>query len=144
MRGFAAIGLDRCKDKANLGGVLRAAGCYGASMVALGGGRLGKYATDTMKTYKHIPCIETADLFEVKPFGAKIVVVELCESARSIKNFVHPGSAFYVFGPEDGNVSKRIVDAAYEVIYIPTHACMNLAATVNVVLFDRMNKMEAT
>ena len=62
MRGFAAIGLDRPKDKANLGGVLRAAGCYGAALVLLSGGRMGKFSTDTMKAYKHVPCIEVLDL----------------------------------------------------------------------------------
>lgn len=137
---FSAIGLDRCKDKANLGGVLRAAQCYGASMVALGGGRLGKFATDTMKSYRHIPCIETTDLLEAKPFGSQIVVIEIHPRAKPIKNFVHPKSAFYVFGPEDGSVSERILNAASAVIYIPTSHCMNLAATVNVVLFDRQSK----
>lgn len=140
---FFAIGLDRCKDKANVGGVLRAAGCYGASMVAVGGSRLGKFSTDTQKAYRNIPCLNTDNLLDVHPFGSKIVVVELCESARSIKNFVHPKSAFYIFGPEDGSVSQKLVDCAYAVIYIPTLHCMNLAATVNVVLFDRLNKEQS-
>jgi tRNA(Leu) C34 or U34 (ribose-2'-O)-methylase TrmL len=140
MRGFAAIGLDRCKDTANLGGVLRAAQCYGAASVALSGGRLGKYATDTMKAYRHIPCTEVDDLWKSIPFGSMPVVVELCERAKSLVGFTHPESAFYIFGPEDGSVSKHILERAPLVVQIPTRFCMNLAATVNVVLYDRIAK----
>lgn len=141
-RGFAAIGLDRCKSKENLGGALRAAGCYGASMVAISGDRMGKYSTDTMRAYRHIPCLEVPDVLAAMPYGASLVVIELCEKAKPIKNFVHPEAAFYVFGPEDGSVKPEIVERAQHVIYIPTKACMNLAATVNVVLFDRLMKQK--
>mgnify|MGYP002133371319 CR=1 FL=1 len=140
MRGYAAIGLDRPKDKANLGGVLRAAGCYGASMVAVSGDRMGKFATDTMKAWKHMPCIEVDDLLAAKPFGCVPVVIEITPRARSLFTFVHPENAFYIFGPEDGSVSQRIVDAAQMVVAVPTNRCMNLAATVNVVLYDRAAK----
>jgi tRNA(Leu) C34 or U34 (ribose-2'-O)-methylase TrmL len=143
-RGFAAIGLDRCKDKANLGGVLRAAGCFGASLVVLAGGRLGKYATDTMRAYKHIPCIESDGVLNAVPFGAVPVVVELHPRARPIENFVHPEAAYYIFGPEDGSVSPHVVNAAATVIQIPSLNCLNLAAAVNVVLYDRAMKSAKT
>jgi tRNA(Leu) C34 or U34 (ribose-2'-O)-methylase TrmL len=140
MRGFAAIALDRCKDTANLGGVLRAAQCYGAASVAVSGGRMGRYATDTMKAYRHIPCVETDDVMACIPFGAMPVVVELCDRAKSIVGFTHPESAYYIFGPEDGSVRREIIERAPLVIQIPTSFCMNLAATVNVVLYDRLAK----
>lgn len=140
MRGFAAIGLDRPKDKANLGGVLRAAGCYGASLVVVSGDRMGKFATDTMKAYRHIPCVEVADLLAAKPYGAMPVVVEINARARPLSRFTHPENAYYIFGPEDGSVSQRVVDAAQLIVSIPTNGCMNLAATVNVVLYDRQCK----
>lgn len=142
MRGYAAIGLDRPKDTANLGGVLRAAGCYGASLVMLSGGRMGKYATDTMKAYRHLPCVEVDELLGHVPFGAVPVVVEIVERAKCLFDFVHPHSAFYIFGPEDSSVKKDIVDRIPLVIQIPTNGCMNLAATVNVVLYDRLAKQQ--
>ena len=37
-----------------------------------------------------------------------------------------------------------MVDKAHHVVYVPTHGCMNLAATVNVVLYDRMAKTLGT
>lgn len=142
MRGYAAIGLDRPKDTANLGGVLRAAGCYGAALVLLSGGRMGKYATDTMRAHRHLPCVEVDDLLKHVPFGADPVVVEITERAKPIFNFVHPQSAFYIFGPEDGGVKTEIVERVARVIQIPTKGCMNLAATVNVVLYDRLLKQQ--
>lgn len=140
MRGYAAIGLDRCKSRENLGGALRAAGCYGASMVMLSGSRMGRYATDTMCAYKHMPCLEVSDLMASIPYGAEPVVIELTERSRSLVNFVHPESAFYIFGPEDGSVSDAILNRVQRVVQIPTTHCMNLAATVNVVLYDRLAK----
>lgn len=142
MRGYAAIGLDRPKDTANLGGVLRAAQCYGASLVMLSGARMGKYATDTMKAYRHLPCVEVDDLLAHCPYGAQPVVVELCERAKPIFQFKHPASAYYIFGPEDGSVKKELIERVPHVIYIPMNGCMNLAATVNVVLYDRIAKQE--
>lgn len=140
MRGYAAIGLDRPKDTANLGGVLRAAHCYDASLVTMTGARMGKYSTDTMKAYRHLPCIEVDDLMAACPYGAEPVVVELCDRAKPIFDFQHPHSAYYIFGPEDGSVKKELVERVSKVIYIPMNGCMNLAATVNVVLYDRLLK----
>lgn len=140
MRGYAAIGLDRPKCNANLGGALRAAGCYGASLVMVSGDRLGRFATDTMKAYRHMPCMEVDDLMANVPFGCVPVAVELSPRAKPLFNFVHPESAFYIFGPEDGSVRKDIIERVPVVVQIPTTGCMNLAATVNVVLYDRLLK----
>ena len=140
MRGYAAIGLDRPKSPANLGGVLRAAQCYGAALVVVGGDRMGKYSTDTRKAWRQIPCVEVADVMDAVPFGAIPVVVELCDRAKSLVDFVHPERAYYIFGPEDGSVKRSIIDRAPLVVQIPMQGCMNLAAAVNVVLYDRMAK----
>ena len=139
-RGFASIGLDRPKCLANLGGVLRAAGCYGAASVHVYGERLKKVSTDTMKAYRHIPCMNVDDLMASVPFGAMPVVIEIHDRARSLVTFTHPESAFYIFGPEDGSVRKEIIERAPMVVKVPTAYCMNLAATVNVVLYDRAAK----
>lgn len=74
--------------------------------------------------------------------GAIPVAVDLVPKARSIINYVHPESAFYIFGPEDGTLDDHIINKCQDVIYIPTNGCMNLAATVNVVLYDRMVKQK--
>jgi len=72
--------------------------------------------------------------------GCVPVAVELVEGAKPLTEYKHPARAFYIFGPEDGTLKKKITDFCDDVVYIPTEGCMNLAATVNVVLYDRLAK----
>lgn len=142
MRGYAAIGLHMPKTSANVGSVLRAAHCYGASMVAKTGNRYAKAPTDPQQAYRHIPLIQTDDLHSIIPYDCVPVAVDLIEGARPLHSYVHPERAFYIFGPEDGTLGKSITDWCRDIVYIPTHYCMNLAATVNVVLYDRAAKRD--
>jgi tRNA(Leu) C34 or U34 (ribose-2'-O)-methylase TrmL len=144
MRGYAAIGLVNPKSRENVGSVLRAAGCYEASLVVISGSRpdhfMGRIPTDTQKAYRHIPTLRVADVFESVPFDCVPVAVELLPDAKSLINFAHPERAFYIFGPEDGTLGKQVTDRCKYKVQIPTRFCMNLAATVNVVLYDRFSK----
>lgn len=139
-RGFAAIGLHMPKTPANIGSVLRAAGCYGAAMVAVSGQRYRRAPTDTQASFRHLPLIQTDDLHSVVPFDCVPVAVDLIDGAIELTRYVHPERAFYVFGPEDGTLGKAVTDWCRDIVYVPTRHCMNLAATVNVVLYDRMAK----
>lgn len=139
-RGYAAIGLHMPKTPSNIGSVLRAAGCYGAAMVAASGQRYKRAATDTQASYRHLPLIQTDDLHSVVPYDCVPVAVDLIDGAIPLHKYFHPERAFYVFGPEDGTLGKAVTDWCRDVIYIPTKHCMNLAATVNVVLYDRQAK----
>ncbi len=146
MRGYAAIGLDSPKSPANVGSALRACGCYGASMLALGGSRprrlmkTGRLITDTQKVWRRMPVVMIEDLHDAIPFNCVPVAVDLVDGATSLFDYVHPERAFYVFGPEDGTLGKRTLDWCRDTVYVPTTFCMNLAATVNVVLYDRASK----
>lgn len=140
MRGYAAIGLYNAKKELNVGGAMRAAACYGASLIVVTGNRLRKYSSDTTKTYRHTPLIETDNLLTCAPYDCIPVAVELTKDAKLINNYVHPERAYYIFGPEDGSIPNEVLTKCKDVIYIPTKYCMNLAATVNVVLYDRMLK----
>ena len=139
-RGFAAIGLSNPKTPSNVGSVLRAAHCFGASMVATTGRRYTKSATDVTKGFRHIPLLNVDDLRAVIPHGAVPVAVDLVDRARPMASYQHPESAFYVFGPEDGTLGAGVLDWCRDVIYIPTAFCLNLAGAVNVVLYDRQSK----
>lgn len=140
-RGYSAIGLVNPKTPANLGSVLRAAGCYRASLVMSMGQRWpAKVGTNTSQQHKKIPYIQVAHLWDAIPFDCVPVVVELEPGATPIQDFKHPERAFYILGPEDGSVPKDISARCKHHVYIPTVGCMNLAATANVILFDRMMK----
>jgi len=139
-RGYACIGLDNPKNSINVGAVLRAAGIYGAAFVATTGQRYKRSATDTMKHYRHIPLLHPDSLWDVIPFDCVPIAVDLIEGAIPLPEYVHPQRAFYIFGAEDNTLGERITSWCRDIVYIPTAGCMNLAATVNVVLYDRLAK----
>ena len=141
MRGFAAIGLVRPKDDNNIGGVMRAAFCYGAAMVAIQGARTPFTSSmDTPRAWKHMPVLRGDDLFALAPVDCAPVAVDLVDDAVDLPAFQHPPRAFYIFGPEDGTLGRAHLDRCAYRVMAPTRNCMNLAATVNVVLYDRMAK----
>jgi len=143
-RGFSCIGLDNPKTDVNVGAVLRAAGVFRADMVAISGHRYGRAPTDTMKFYRHLPLLQVEDLHEVIPFDCVPVAVELVDRATPLNEYKHPERAFYVFGAEDATLGERVLSWCRDVVYIPTNGCLNLAACVNVVLYDRLSKSNPT
>ena len=143
-RGFAAIGLQNPKTKVNVGSVLRAAMCFDVASEAISGQRVDgswiKHASNTLAGHRHIP-VMLGDLRQLIPYAAVPVAVDLVDGAESLVDFVHPQSAFYIFGPEDGTLGKAVLDWCPKRVMVPTQFCMNLAATVNVVLYDRLAKI---
>lgn len=140
MRGYVGIGLDNPKSAVNVGSALRAAGVYKAAFVAASGRRFGQAPTDTMKHYRHLPLFRPNDVFDLMPFDCVPVAVDLIEGAIPLHEYVHPERAYYIFGAEDATLGERVLSKCRDTIYIPTQGCMNLAATVNVVLYDRLAK----
>jgi tRNA(Leu) C34 or U34 (ribose-2'-O)-methylase TrmL len=137
------IGLTNPKSPANVGAVMRAAGCFQAHAVFYTGiryDRAARFHTDTRNRTLSIPLQHTDCLLDNVPAGMRVVCVELVEGATALPEFEHPAQALYVFGPEDGTLSQAVVDRADAVVYIPTIGCLNLAATVNVLLYDRLLK----
>lgn len=139
----ASIGLVNPKSPTNVGMVMRAAGCFEVDAVYYSGVRFErarKFSTDTKNAQSKIPLTHVEHLPDAPIEGAKLVAIELIEGAVPLMDFVHPENAYYIFGPEDGSLKKEILDCCDHVVYIPTIGCMNLAATVHVVLYDRMSK----
>ena len=140
-RGFAVIALDQPKFDSNVGGAIRAAGCYGADLIVASGQRFKRESTDTQKAFRHIPTIFGLDsVFDAIPIDCIPVAVEITDDAHSLVNYRHPERAFYIFGGEDQTLGAKILGRCRDVVYVPTTHCMNLAATVNVVLYDRRVK----
>ncbi|KJG14157.1 23S rRNA methyltransferase [Photobacterium iliopiscarium] len=139
------IGLSNPKSPTNIGAVLRAAGCYKADAVIYTGTRYdkaAKFQTDTKKMAQTIPLSGVESMLDNLPKDMKIVCVDFAEGATLLPHFQHPDKAIYIFGPEDGSISQDVADRADHVVYVPTVGCMNLAASVNVVLYDRLAKQE--
>lgn len=148
------IGLTNPKSPTNVGAVMRAAGCYQVDQVLYTGRRYeqaAKYNKDTLKTdtknaQGKIPLLAVEDFINIKGIlenissTTKIICVDLVEGATPLPHFIHPPQAIYIFGPEDGTIKQQVIDSADDVVYVPTVGCMNLAASVNVLLYDRLAK----
>ncbi len=153
------IGLTNPKSPTNVGGVMRAAGCYSVDQVVYTGHRYthaakfigSKNNTDTQKSSEQIPLIAIENFLQLEspnmserleklPESTKLICVDLVEGATPLPHFQHPEQAFYIFGPEDGTIAQEVIDQADDVVYVPTVGCMNLAASVNVLLYDRLAK----
>ncbi|MCK5880452.1 MAG: RNA methyltransferase, partial [Sinobacterium sp.] len=149
MHSKAIIGLVNPKSPTNVGSVLRAAGCFGVDEIYYSGSRYTRAAeftkghgrihhSDTQNASKRVALNQSDDLLAECEPAMKIVCVELVEGAKALPSFTHPEQALYIFGPEDGSIPQKIIDAADEVVFMPTKGCLNLAATVNVLLYDRV------
>lgn len=141
------IGLVNPKTPTNVGGIMRASGCYGVDGVFYTGKRYEyaargpqQYNADTKSAAERIPLTGVTSLLDAIPVDTQLVCVDLVLGATPLPEFVHPEKAFYVFGPEDGTIGQEIIDRADAVVYVPTVGCMNLAASVNVLLYDRLAK----
>ena len=139
-RGYCGIGLDNPKSGVNVGSALRAVHNYNASFLAVTGKRYGSYCTDTPRAYRHTPYFRVDDLKSIIPYDCVPVAIDLVEGATSLVEYQHPERAFYIFGAEDATLGDRVLSWCRDKVYVPTNHCMNLAATVNVVLYDRMCK----
>ncbi|MFT6993150.1 MAG: tRNA(Leu) C34 or U34 (ribose-2'-O)-methylase TrmL [Paraglaciecola sp.] len=131
------------KSPQNMGSILRAAGCYQAQSVRYTGERYARakaFQTDTKNVHLDINVTHVSEIICATDTNLVKVAVELVEGATPLPNFIHPENALYIFGPEDGSIEQEIVDQCDHVVYIPTVGCMNLAATVNVLLYDRLAK----
>ena len=141
------IGLSNPKSPENVNSVKRAAGNFRVDSILYTGKRYPRAlklnpATTNMSrdVSRNIPVTGVACLIDEIPENMKIVCVEFAEDAISLAKYQHPDQALYIFGPEDGTLSQDIINRADAVVYVPTKGCMNLAASVNVVLYDRLTK----
>jgi tRNA(Leu) C34 or U34 (ribose-2'-O)-methylase TrmL len=138
-----SIGLVNPKSPSNVGSVIRAVSCFNADAIYYTGVRYDramKFNTDTKNNVKSIPVTAVSNLLDPVTKDTSIICVELVEGAIPLPVFKHPKKAFYIFGPEDGTIDQNLINKADEVIYIPTIGCLNLAATVNIILYDRLLK----
>lgn len=140
----------------NVGGALRACALFGATELMWTGTRvrdLGRRLPreERLSAYKHINKIRLGEEEALWILNSKRVskmtpvAVERRDNAERLHEFVHPESAVYVFGPEDGSLGRRWLGDCHRFVVIPTvtRSPLNLAAAVNVVLWDRYSKQVA-
>ena len=143
--GYAVIGLENTKFPENVGGTLRAAQVFGASAVIINSTRVNrkaiKHPSNTTKTQRNIVTLFVEDLTESIPYDCIPVAIEMLDDAECLTTFKHPKRAFYIFGAEDKTLRSEIIDVCKYTVKVPSRYCLNLAACVNVVLYDRTAKL---
>lgn len=148
----SAVALINPKYAHNVGGVLRACACFQASHLAWTPERVTHPKgwprktrlprEERMKAYWGVSMFTPPREQIISAFdGYTPVAVEVRENAERLPNFVHPENALYIFGPEDGSLDRGILSACHRFVVIPATSCLNLAASVNVVLYDRLMKI---
>ena len=142
---WCAIGLDNPKSPGNVGSIIRSCGCFAADEIFYTGERYDraqKFHTDTANARATLPLTHKESLFISLPEKTQTVCVELVENAIALPQFQHPEHCLYVFGPEDNNLTQQCIDQCDQVVFIPARHCLNLSATVNIVLYDRWMKSQ--
>ena len=143
----SAVLLINPKYPFNVGGAVRACAALGSERLHWTGDRVGfnkqVLPSEEKKEYRQQSVQfshETDALEQLKKEGYSPVAVEIKDEAENIFYFEHPDKAVYVFGPEDGSLDREIYQQCHRFVFIPTHFCLNLAAAVNVILYDRRIK----
>jgi tRNA G18 (ribose-2'-O)-methylase SpoU len=137
------IGLEYIKNECNMGTVLRSCYNFNASLVFTVGKKYLTQASDTTKSIRHIPVIHFQtweNAWQHLPQRWTPIGIEITDNAKSIINFVHPRSAIYLFGPENGSLSRYIVKRCKYILKIPSNQCLNLGVCASIVMYDRMLK----
>ncbi|MFT2090919.1 RNA methyltransferase [Paraglaciecola sp. 2405UD69-4] len=140
----AHLAITNPKSPQNMGSILRAAGNYNVQTIRYTGERYARasaFSTDTKNVHLNVPVNQVDTIINLATdTHLTKVAIELVEGATPLPLFTHPENALYIFGPEDGSIEQKVIDQCDHVVYVPTIGCMNLAATVNVLLYDRLAK----
>lgn len=138
----------------NVGGALRAAACFGVNVFRWTGDRVPppdawpkgarlpreeRLRINQNVNWGHLS-FENVNSSALRSFTP--ICVEKLEQAESLYDFIHPENPLYIFGPEDGTISQGWRAFCHRFVRIPTEndGPLNLAAVVNVVLYDRAAK----
>lgn len=141
-----AVCLINPKYTANVGAIQRAASCYDVKQVWFTGNRIkleeGERLPreERMKGYKNVDLIQYDYPFDHFGKGVTPVAIELLPNSENLFDFEHPENALYVFGPEDGSIPQVMRQHCHRFVVIPSRHCLNLAAAVYTVLYDRKMK----
>lgn len=137
-----AVLLERPKYNYNLGNTIRALACTGVFELYWTGDRIEFESRlpreERLSGYRDVKWQNILlDSFNSIAQGRVPIAVEARDNFQSLVHFQHPPNALYMFGPEDGSLSGRLVSRAHAQVVIPTRFCVSLPAAVYILLYDR-------
>lgn len=139
-RGFFEVGVYHPKTEMNVGTLMRSALQLGAAGVFTIGRRYKPQASDTYKTFRHVPVRHFAtfeEFQEARPIGARLVGVEM--GGKALGAAQHPESAVYLLGAEDHGLPPEILKQCQQVISLEASgpASYNVAVAGSLVMYHR-------
>jgi tRNA(Leu) C34 or U34 (ribose-2'-O)-methylase TrmL len=145
-----AIALCNPKFPHNVGAAVRAASCFNVGQVWWSGDRVSLDPKkgerlpreERMKGYRNVEMRQCDYFFDAFDDDVVPVAVELRPGSELLPQFEHHEKALYVFGPEDGSIDQVKLRHCHRFVVIPTRHCVNLAAAVYMILYDRLVKRQ--
>jgi len=142
-RGYFGIGVYHPKTEHNIGTLWRSAYQLGAAYVFTINGRYRRQASDTLKTWRHIPLFyyESFENFQsTRPYDCLLVGIEM--DGENIVEYSHPERAIYLLGAEDHGLPPSISNMCNQIISLPSIRTnsFNVAIAGSLVMFDRLTK----
>ncbi|WP_375238967.1 RNA methyltransferase [Aurantibacter sp.] len=137
---YFGIGIQNGKTPENLGVLWRTAQNLGASYIFTIGNRYAKQACDTHNAVKSMPYFHYKtfqDFYNSIPKGARLVGVELDNSAVNLETFNHPRRCVYLLGAEDHGLSKEAIEKSHFLIKFKSQLSLNVAVAGSIVMYDR-------
>lgn len=139
-RGYFEIGIYHGKNVRNLGTLWRSAYQLGAAGIFVIGARFPKQASDTVKSWRHVPCRSYVDFdhfASCRPDGALLVGVEM--GGRPLQGYCHPESAIYLLGAEDHGLPDAILEKCNSRISLNAirTESFNVAVAGSIVMYHR-------
>lgn len=136
-RGFFGVGIYQPKFTQNLGSIMRCAQIYGSSFNFTIGKHYRHTASDTLKSVRNVPMFYFENLAELKkngPKNAKIIGVELAETAVPLGGFRFPDQSILLLGSEDTGLPPEIQKECDYILKLPGNFSMNVACAASIVI----------
>lgn len=143
-KGYFGIGCLNMKTSHNYGTLFRTAQIFGADFIFLIGSRFKPQATDTMKSFRHIPTFvykDFKDFNDHRPYNCKLIGIELTDEATLLDHFNHPKQACYLLGAEDHGLTKEALIHCEQLIKLPGERSLNVSVAGSIVIYDRITKV---
>ena len=137
---FFGIGILNGKTPENLGVLWRSAQNLGASFIFTVGNRYAKQACDTHNAVKSMPYFHYEnfeEFYKNLPKGARLVGVELTESAQPLETFNHPRRCVYLLGAEDHGLSNAAIEKSHFLVKFKSQLSLNVSVAGSIVMYDR-------
>ena len=139
-RGYFEIGIYHTKTVSNVGTLWRSAYQLGAAGIFTIGKRYPHQASDTLKTYRHIPMREFLtfeDFINAKPKNAHLIGIEM--GGKQLSKCNHLEQAIYLLGAEDRGLPDDIIKECDMLVSIESlrTESYNVAVAGSLVMYHR-------